>query len=66
MPRHESETSSLDDLPVYFRPFTRESVKAIRQHMAEEEIKQKELKAKKAEEVSLTKLFCLYKLSSFF
>jgi len=48
-----SDTSSLgsseEARPVYFRPFTRESLKAIYQRMAEEKIKKKELEAKRAE-----------------
>lgn len=49
MSDHQSDTSSLDERPVYFRPFTRDSLKAIKQRMAEEAIKKKELEAKKAE-----------------
>lgn len=48
-----SDTSSLasseEPRPVYFRPFTRDSLKAINQRMAEDKIKQAELAAKKAE-----------------
>lgn len=49
-----SDTSSIgssasDARPVYFRPFTRESLKSITQRMAEDKIKQAELAAKKAE-----------------
>lgn len=36
-----SDTSSLDELPVYFHIFTRESLAAIRQRMTEEEIAKK-------------------------
>ncbi|ODM91688.1 Sodium channel protein para [Orchesella cincta] len=50
MSEHGSDTSSLDARPVYFRPFTRDSMVQIRQRMAENEIKKKELEAKKAEE----------------
>lgn len=42
-------SSASDARPVYFRPFTRESMKAINQRMIEDKIKQKELAAKKAE-----------------
>jgi len=49
-----TDTSSLgsseDALPVYFRPFTRESLKAIYNRMAEDEIKKKEIEARKAEQ----------------
>lgn len=51
MSDNQSDTSSMDARPVYFRPFTRESSAAIKQRMAEEAIKKKELEAKKAEEV---------------
>jgi len=44
-----SDTSSLPDLPVYFRPFTRESLKAIRERQEEEAIKKAEEAAKKVE-----------------
>lgn len=49
MSEHQSDTSSLDERPVYFRPFTRDSLTQIKQRMAEEAIKKKELEAKKAE-----------------
>jgi hypothetical protein len=50
--------SSEEPLPVYFRPFTRESLEAIKQRMVEEEIKKKELEAKKAEtEVNVNEPF---------
>lgn len=51
MSDNHSDTSSMDGRPVYFRPFTRDSLTAIKQRMAEEAIKKKEMEAKKAEEV---------------
>lgn len=49
MSRRVSSTSTLEDLPVYFRPFTRESMKSIRERMEEEKIKMEEEKKKKKE-----------------
>lgn len=49
-----SDTSSLDERPVYFKVFTRESLLAIRERAEEEAIRLKEEEAKKAaEEVSI-------------
>lgn len=39
-----------DDRPVYFRPFTRESLVTIEARIAEEYAKKKELEKKRAEE----------------
>ncbi|ODM88181.1 Sodium channel protein para, partial [Orchesella cincta] len=63
---HGSDTSSLDARPVYFRPFTRDSMVQIRQRMAENEIKKKELEAKKAEEtfVIVTKKKDIFRFSA--
>ncbi len=48
-----SDTSTLDERPVYFKVFTRESLVAIRERAEEEAIRLKEEAAKKAaEEVS--------------
>lgn len=46
-----SDTSSLPDRPIYFRPFTRESLKNIKERMEEDAIKKAE-ETKKSEEVS--------------
>lgn len=46
-----SDISSLEERPVYFRPFTRESLRAIRDRM-EEEAAKKEQEKQKAEEVN--------------
>lgn len=49
MSRRSSETSSLEDLPVYFKPFTRESLKAIKERKEEEQIRLAEEKLQKKE-----------------
>ncbi len=54
-----SDTSSLPDRPVYFRPFTRESLKAIKERMEEEQAKkeQEAKETKKSEEVTKKQTF---------
>lgn len=53
MSDNESDTSTLDERPVYFKVFTRESLVSIRERGEEEAIRLKEEAAKKAtEEVS--------------
>jgi len=44
-----SDTSFLPDLLVYFRPLTRQSLKAIKERMAEAAVKAAQEAAKKAE-----------------
>lgn len=52
---HISELSSLDEIPVYFRVFTRDSLKVIQQRMEEEAaanaILERENAEKKGEQV---------------
>jgi hypothetical protein len=52
-----SSSSEEDARPVYFRPFTRESLAAIKQRKAEQELKEKEIKAKRDEEVIFSNSF---------
>ncbi len=49
MSEDEGDTDSLDELPRYFRPFTRESLKAIKERMDEEVIKNSDDNHKKKE-----------------